>query len=60
VLGVPFGHPRGHEALDALSQEILRRPAEHLFDFRVGVHDPPAAIDGNHGIGACVEHRFGA
>jgi hypothetical protein len=60
VRGVPIGQACRHHALDWLSQEFLRRPAERLADPRAGIHDATASVDGNHGIRTRVEHELSA
>jgi len=57
--GVALGQAGRHEALDWLSEEILRRPTERLLDPRAGIDDPTATIDGNDGVRARVEHLLG-
>jgi hypothetical protein len=60
VRGVSLSQARRHEALDRLSEEGIRRPAELLLDLRACVHDPTAIVDGNDRIGAGVENWRGA
>jgi hypothetical protein len=60
VRGVPLGQARWHDALDWLSQELLRRPTERLADPRAGIRDATAGVHGNHGIRTRVEHELGA
>ena len=60
VGGVSLGQAQRHEALDRLSEELLRRPAECVQDPGAGVHDPTANVDGNNHVGARVEHELGA
>jgi hypothetical protein len=60
VRGVLLGQARWHDALDWLSQELLRRPAKCLADPRARIHDATASVDGDHGIRSHVEHELGA
>jgi hypothetical protein len=60
VRGVPFGQARRHQALDRLSEELRRRPAERVQDPPGGVHDPTATVDGDNHVRARVEQKLGA
>jgi hypothetical protein len=60
VRSMSVNQARWHDALDWLSQELLRRPTERLADPRAGIHNATASVHCDHGIRTRVEHELGA